>query len=86
MCAACISSINQHCFEREKGMLIKQSKKHCKCSKTVGSDCTLCGLPLTSSETVQIPIGRGFSRIQDLSSFNLILLLYSPSPNSRGAY
>ena len=26
MCAACISSINQHCYEGERGMLIKQSK------------------------------------------------------------
>ena len=39
MCAACISSINQHCFEGERGMLIKQSKKYCKCSKTFGRDC-----------------------------------------------
>ena len=33
MCAAYISSINQHCFEGERGMLIKQSKKYCKCSR-----------------------------------------------------
>ena len=35
MCAACISSINQHCFEGERGVLIKESKKYCKCSKTL---------------------------------------------------
>ena len=40
MRAMCISSINQHCVERERGMLIKQSKKYCKCSKTFGRDCT----------------------------------------------
>ena len=32
MCVSCISSINQHCFEGERVMLIKQSKKYCKCS------------------------------------------------------
>ena len=40
MCAVCIFSINQHCFDGERGMLIKQSKKYCKCSKTFGRDCT----------------------------------------------
>ena len=39
MCAACISSINQHCFKEERGVLIKQSKKYYKCSKTFGRDC-----------------------------------------------
>ena len=41
MCSACISSINQHCFEGERGVLIKQSKKYCKCSKTFSRDCSL---------------------------------------------
>ena len=41
VCAACISSITQHCSEGERGMLIKQSKKYCKCSKTFGRDCYL---------------------------------------------
>ena len=35
MRAACITSINQHFFEGEKGMLIKQSKKYFKFSKTL---------------------------------------------------
>ena len=39
MCAACISSINQHSFKWKKGILIKESKKYCKCSKTFGRDC-----------------------------------------------
>ena len=40
MCAACTSSINQYYFEGEMEMLIKQSKKYCKYSKTSGRDCS----------------------------------------------